>query len=142
MLGTPEAVLLEAETWLGTPFHHQGRVRGAGTDCGQLLLCVYEAAGVIPHTETPYYPPDFHIHSSDPWFERIVQEFCQEISEPQAADVCLWKIGRTFSHGSIVTAWPELIHAFYAIGRIARASGDLMPLAKYPHKFYRPRIWC
>lgn len=31
----------EAITWLGTPYHHQGRVKGVGVDCGTLLCEVY-----------------------------------------------------------------------------------------------------
>jgi len=27
------AVTEEARVWLGTPYHHMGRVKGAGTDC-------------------------------------------------------------------------------------------------------------
>jgi cell wall-associated NlpC family hydrolase len=27
------AVVAEARSWLGTPFHHQGRVKAAGVDC-------------------------------------------------------------------------------------------------------------
>jgi hypothetical protein len=37
------AVTREAETWLGTPYHHMGRVKGAGTDCLMMLAEVYEA---------------------------------------------------------------------------------------------------
>ena len=32
----------EALTWLGTPYHHQGRVKGVGVDCGTLICEVYE----------------------------------------------------------------------------------------------------
>ncbi|WP_436904878.1 hypothetical protein [Acinetobacter johnsonii] len=32
----------EALTWLGTPYHHQGRVKDVGVDCGTLLCEVYE----------------------------------------------------------------------------------------------------
>ena len=51
------AVLVEAANWLRTPYHHMGRVKGGGTDCLMLLAEVYEAAGVIPHVEIPFYPP-------------------------------------------------------------------------------------
>ena len=29
-----ENLVAEALTWLGTPYHHAGRVKGGGTDCG------------------------------------------------------------------------------------------------------------
>jgi cell wall-associated NlpC family hydrolase len=31
------AVVREAESWIGTPFHHAARVKGAGIDCLMLL---------------------------------------------------------------------------------------------------------
>ncbi len=35
----------EALTWLGTPYHHQGRIKGVGVDCGTLICEVYEKVG-------------------------------------------------------------------------------------------------
>ena len=55
-------VVAEAETWLRTPYHHMGRVKGAGTDCLMLLAEVFESAGVISRVEVPFYPPDWHLH--------------------------------------------------------------------------------
>ena len=46
-------VVEEARGWLGSPYHHMGRVKGAGTDCLMMLAEVYEAAGVVPHIEVP-----------------------------------------------------------------------------------------
>jgi hypothetical protein len=50
------AVIGEAETWLLTPYHHMGRVKGGGTDCLMLLAEVYEAVGLVPHIDIPFYP--------------------------------------------------------------------------------------
>lgn len=41
------AVIESAKAWLGTPWHHMARVRGAGVDCAQLLMATYSDAGVI-----------------------------------------------------------------------------------------------
>jgi hypothetical protein len=38
-------VVEEARGWLGTPYHHMGRVKGAGTDCLMMLAAVYERRG-------------------------------------------------------------------------------------------------
>jgi cell wall-associated NlpC family hydrolase len=35
---TPAEIILEAETWIGTPFKHQGRVKGVGVDCYGLVI--------------------------------------------------------------------------------------------------------
>jgi hypothetical protein len=58
------AVLAEAESWIGTPYHHAARVKGVGCDCLTLLAEVYPAARIIGHVEVPFYPPDWHLHRS------------------------------------------------------------------------------
>ena len=69
-----QRVVAEAETWLRTPYHHMGRIKGGGTDCLMLLAEVYEAAGVIPHIDVPFYPPDWNLHRDA---ERYLQAYCQ-----------------------------------------------------------------
>ena len=57
------AVVTEAKTWIGTPFHHAARVKGAGVDCLMLLAEVYERAGVTAgRINPPFYVPDWHLH--------------------------------------------------------------------------------
>jgi len=36
-----------ARGYLGTPFHHQARVRGVGVDCVGLVICVARELGII-----------------------------------------------------------------------------------------------
>ncbi len=38
-----EEIITEARSWLETPFHHQGRVRGVGVDCIGLIVEVARA---------------------------------------------------------------------------------------------------
>lgn len=37
---TRDMIVAQARTWLGTPFHHQGRVKGVGCDCLGLIVGV------------------------------------------------------------------------------------------------------
>jgi len=37
-----------AHAWLRTPYHHMGRVKGAGVDYAMLLAEVYSEAGRVP----------------------------------------------------------------------------------------------
>lgn len=52
------AAVNEALTWLGTPCHHQGRIKGVGVDCGTLICEVYEKVGLMDHLDPRPYPPD------------------------------------------------------------------------------------
>lgn len=36
-------VVHEARSWLGTPFHHQGRLKGTGVDCAGVIVGVLSA---------------------------------------------------------------------------------------------------
>lgn len=41
------SIVAEARRWLGTPFHHQASLRGAGCDCAGLVRGVGEACGLL-----------------------------------------------------------------------------------------------
>jgi cell wall-associated NlpC family hydrolase len=56
------ALTVCARAWLRTPYHHRGRVKGAGVDCAMLLAEVYAEAGLVGHLAIPHYPPDWHLH--------------------------------------------------------------------------------
>ena len=113
------AVATEALTWLGTGYHHHGRIKGVGVDCAQLLCAVFEACGLVPHIETGMYPVDWHLHRNEELFSAWLRQYahCCEPGEPvQAGDVLLFKFGRTFSHGSICVGDDLLVHAYVKRG--------------------------
>lgn len=114
---TPEnsqsRVLAVARSWLGTPYHPGGRVKGAGCDCLTLLAEVYSEAGVLPRLHIPYYPRDWHLHRGAERYMEGVLRYAHEIEHPpQPGDIALWKFGRCYSHGAIVVQWPKIIHAY------------------------------
>ena len=132
------AVIEEARGWLRTPYHHMGRVRGAGTDCLMLLAEVYERAGVIPHIDVPFYPPDWNLHRDAERYLLGVACHAREIAEPaQPGDVAVFKFGRCFAHGAIVLTWPRLIHAWHSTGVVA-VDATQPPLAGRPVRFFDP----
>lgn len=58
-LVTADAVIETARHWLGTPYHHQGSVKGAGTDCLGLIRGIWrELYGQEPET-VPAYTKDW-----------------------------------------------------------------------------------
>lgn len=112
------AVVVEARSWLGTPYHHEARVKGVGVDCAQLLIGVFSAPGIelIAPLEVPRYPPDWHLHRSTERYLAIVRDHAHEIpGPPRPGDIVLWRFARCFSHGAIVVDWPTIIHAY--VGR-------------------------
>ena len=131
------AVVQEAATWIGTPFHHAARVKGAGVDCLMLLAEVYERAGVAGHIEPPFYVPDWHLHREAERYLQGLMRYARPVKRPEPGDIVLFRFGRTFSHGAIVVEWPRLIHAYWAIG-VVWGDATLYPLADRPVRFFSP----
>lgn len=137
------AVVAEAATWLRTPYHHMGRIKGGGTDCLMLLAEVYEAAGVIGHVEIAFYPPDWHLHRGAERYLDGLTQYAREIPNdadhppPLPGDAVLFKFGRCFAHGAIVIAWPRLIHAWHNAGVVYTDAGQ-GPLAGRAVRFFTP----
>ena len=131
-------VVDEARTWLGTPWHHEGDVKGAGVDCAMLLVRVFGVVGLIPPIDPRPYPIDHMLHSGQERFLGWLQQFAQPVSyvDPQPGDVLVYRVGRCFSHGAIVTEWPFIIHAFrderavvitrFDVGRLADKTYQIM----------------
>lgn len=118
---TPEQrvmVCAEARTWLGTKYHHHGRVKGAGVDCAQILCAVYEACGVVPHIDPGWYARDWHMHRSEEVYAQWMALYCNPLPCREAllpGDAVLFRFGRCYSHGAILLEDGNLIHSY--IGR-------------------------
>ncbi len=113
------AVVAEARTWLGTPYHHEGRVKGVGVDCLQLLAGVFSApsVGLIEKPLIPHYPWDWHLHRDAERYMEGLTRYTREIeAPPHPGDIVLFRFGRCFSHGGIVVKWPTIIHAYVGKG--------------------------
>lgn len=112
-----QAVVEEAKTWSGTPFHHEGRIKGGGVDCAQLIYASFLACGMIPAFEIDHYVQDWHLHRNEEIYLSYVLEYADEMPLPperipQPADILIFRFGRTYSHGALIIDWPYLIHSY------------------------------
>jgi cell wall-associated NlpC family hydrolase len=133
-------VVAEARSWLRTPYHHHGRVKGAGVDCAMLPYAVYTACGVIADFNfDTSYAPQWHLHHSAERYLDIVTAQAREVAAaPGPGGFVLFKFGRVFSHGAIVVQWPLILHSYIGIGVLiddAERSG----LFRYPNGAPRER---
>lgn len=139
MSGARERIVREALSWLGTPYHHHGRVRGVGVDCAQILIAVFAAAGLVEEFNPGNYPRDWHLHHTEElyagWLDRYGRELRAD-ERPQAGDVALFKFGRAYSHGGIVTDGDgTVLHAYLGIG-VTLTRLNEAPLAGRPVRFW------
>lgn len=132
---TRQEVVREAHTWLGTPYHHQGRVKGVGVDCGMLLIEVFRDCGLVPDIDPRPYPPDWHLHRDEERYLGWIRKYAAPVEIPQPGDIALFRFGRCISHGAIVVEWPRVIHSYIRDGCIL-ADATAAPLAARLQSFY------
>lgn len=111
-----ERIVAAARTWLNTPFHHAGRVKGVGVDCAQLLIAVYDEAGLLAPPSIDPYPWDWHFHRDIERYRDTVAQYGRQVESPLPGDLALFKFGRCVSHAAIVIDWPLCIHAYSKLG--------------------------
>jgi NlpC/P60 family putative phage cell wall peptidase len=112
--GERAAVVAEARSWIGTPYHHAADVKGAGVDCAMILVRVFcDLALVEPFDPRPY-TRDWMLHRDDERYLGFLLARAREVAAPDPGDVILFRFGRCFAHGGIVTASAPLtvVHAF------------------------------
>ncbi|MES1260681.1 MAG: NlpC/P60 family protein [Acidobacteriota bacterium] len=131
------AVVAEASAFLGTPFHHQGRLQGVGVDCAYLLAEVYERVCGMQRMDFGYYPIDWFRHARDERYRDQVALRCLEVATPGPGDIALFRMGHAYSHGAIVVEWPRVIHAHWRNG-VEIADATQNPLGGRACVFYSP----
>ena len=138
---TRAAIIVEARSWLDTPYHHRARVKGAGVDCAQILIGTFAGAGLIDEFDTGEYPRDWMLHQEEDRFRAIVLRYADEIDAAAVlpGDVALYRVGKCFAHGAIIIDWPLVIHADSRLGKVTLAEGDQGWLSSRAVEFYRVR---
>lgn len=120
-LAERRAVIDQGLSYVGTPYHHRGTLRGVGVDCITFLLGAFQGARVLGAVELPRYPRDWHLHRDQERYMTGLLKYCVETAPasertPKPADIVLYKFGRAFSHGVLVLEWPKAIHAYVGVG--------------------------
>ena len=134
-------IILEAWEWVGTPYHHQARVKGVGVDCAQLVAGVAE--NVFPRLKpinSPVYSIEWHMHNREEMMCQIIESFkCErkEIADRIPGDILTFKFGRTQSHMGILVNDGQFIHARMDIGKVVlnQLSGDWLERLGRVYKF-------
>lgn len=121
-------IVQSALSWLGTPYHHQARVKGAGVDCAQLVAGVAEECGYIkPGMIIQNYSPEWHLHNREERMINLLLEFgCIEAQEHEPGDILAFKFGRVCSHLGIYVGNDQFVHARVDQGKVVlnNLSGD------------------
>ncbi len=133
------AIIAEAKTWLGTPWHHQAALKGVGVDCGQLLIEVFAAClpkkNIRLAASEQHYSRQWMLHRNEERYLQVVERYAQRVDTPKTGDIAVFKVGRTYSHGAIVIDYPLIIHAHVNEG-VTITEVNCCPLATLDVVFY------
>ena len=111
-----------ARSWVGTKYHLNACVKGAGVDCARLPLGVFRELGLLDE-KIEVFSQDWFCHASEDSYKLRVLRHARQVAEAiayptldaKAGCVLLLKApnGRVHYHGGIVTKWPLVVHAMY-----------------------------
>lgn len=133
------AIVDEARTWIGTPYHHGADIKGVGVDCAMILVKIFCDLGLLEPFDPRPYTKDWFIHRDEERYMGFLLALAREVERPEPGDIMLFKLGRCFAHGGIVSqADPlKLIHAYSPARSVIEE--EIMrnaALAERPHKFF------
>ena len=112
------AMIAAARSWLGTPFHHQGRAPHVGLDCLGLLVCAARAAGLAINDRTDYpWRPD-----GKALLAGLEEHGAVRVNEMQAGDVLLFRFDNQPQHLAIVSDAARMIHAYAPAGKVVETT--------------------
>lgn len=113
-----ERIVAEAKSWIGTPYHNCADVKGVGCDCGMLLVRVFVDLGVVETFDPRPYAHDWHLHRGEERYLDALLARALKVETPKPGDVMLFRVGRCYSHGAIVSRLAPLTitHASFPAG--------------------------
>jgi cell wall-associated NlpC family hydrolase len=138
------AVVMAASQLIGTPFHMNASIPGAGMDCGRMPHFCYRAAGIDVPDLPRHWPRDFAQHKmadGEPYLA-LIQTKLVEVVTPLPGDLAVFRPvhSRCYSHAAIVVQWVKVVHA-RGVGShpgVEEAQADQWPLAGCPVRFFSP----
>ena len=87
------AAISEVRSYIGTPWMHQGRIKGVGVDCIGLTIIMARAAGAVPESEIAMLPSNYGLIpvQRNPLLRRTIEQHMVHVdrSEVLVGDILL-----------------------------------------------------
>ena len=119
---TPDEILSEARSWIGTPFKHQCRTKGVASDCIGLLYGVAENLGLAPD-EIPKDYIGYRPFPDNKKLETNLRFYMKPVrmSQIQPGDVLMMSFTGDPQHVAFYTG-STIIHALSTVGKCTEHS--------------------
>lgn len=137
--GNRLAAVIEARSWVDTPYVKGAMVKGAGVDCAKLLVAVFAAAGIVPMQEIEHFAADWWMHTdTEEYMLRVLRHGIKTVEgvayasiKTEPGNIVLLKAAksRVWNHGGIITQWPRLVHAINP--KVAEIDATRHPMWSY-----------
>jgi cell wall-associated NlpC family hydrolase len=128
----PEQIAAQARTWLGTHYHHQGRLKKSergkgGVDCIGLIIGLIDELGIQDGEGNSLVAADETNYSMYPEQGRLIRSIQKHLREVPiekmaVGDVLLFKTFRDPQHVGLLTQYPSggsgLIHCNSSAGMV------------------------
>lgn len=111
-----------AKSYVGTPFHHQGRLPHVGLDCGGLLVAIARELKL----PVAYDQPNYRMLPDGTFMQRIAENLDSiPREEVLAGDVgCFWFADPRYVHHCGVFTDVGLVHTYTAAGKVVEHAFD------------------
>jgi cell wall-associated NlpC family hydrolase len=136
---TREDVVKEALTWINTPYHHGGDIKGVGVDCAMILIKVYCGLCLAPWFDPRPYSPQFFMHRDECIYLEWIAKYAQRVDVSAPGDIELFKFGRQPAHSGIVIDEYSMVHAYAPAHKVVL--DERRALAGRLHSRWRPKPW-
>ncbi len=150
------AIVREAASWLGTAFHHRGRIKATrdeagriadkgGVDCAQSIYLIARAAAPARVREIAAadaaYAFQWNLKKlANETYLATVLEHAREIPVDKAkpGDLALFRFAHAWAHGAVIMppGWPAIAHANAAAGMFMLDRATEGRLAGRPVRFF------
>lgn len=119
-------IVCQARSWIGTPFHHQARLKGKGCDCLGLIVGVVDELGLKDRNGVRLAAYDEVTYSKEPdgaYLARKLTGLLEEVpvAEARAGDLGLFKVRENPQHLAIFTDYEGtlgMIHCYAQARRV------------------------
>lgn len=118
-------IVLQARTWIGTPFHHQARLKGKGCDCLGLIVGVVDELELKDSTGRLLASYDEVAYSKEPDGAYLIQKLTGlleevPVAEARAGDLALFKVRENPQHLAILTDYEGMIGMIHCYAQARR----------------------
>jgi NlpC/P60 family putative phage cell wall peptidase len=119
-------IVTHARAWVGTPFHHQARLKGKGCDCLGLVVGVVDELGLKDKNGVQLAAYDEVTYSREPDGAYLTEKltgllFEVPVEEARAGDLGLFKVRENPQHLAILSDYEGtlgMIHSFAPARRV------------------------